>query len=801
MTRCLFLRLSVVLLVSAPTGAIADDYGAESNPTGDPIGGSNGYSRIVTSGDYSVSNAVELTNALALAQAGEVVYVLPDSDIELSSYVNIPIPAGVTLAGNRGDGGAQGPRLRADSVFGAQGAMLFYANAGARVTGVRIQGPDCDIPDIDYDVVPRSWLGALSAAENVEVDNCELSNFHYGGVSTRGTNVTIHHSFIHDVHAYPVVVPNSSPLPTLIEACIIEWVWHTIAGSGGPGTGYEARYNLCYRQTPPESWGGTNHASHGFDMHAYREAPSARVGGDEILIHHNTMFNNGPAYGVRIRGTPRYICKVYNNWFSEADPVMAVNQVAPAGNVWVYNNAYGPSTTVVAIATQCTPRITFNDPLPPVALPVNLTGAVSPDFDVDVYTGLQLTNVTVTFGSQVVYSDTHAPAPGALVIDSSAFSNGSYDFRVTAADQRGVTGQQVVTYVVHNRPEKTVYVPYMWPYRQKVILSADLVDTGVLTDFPVLVAITNDNPVFDSAQADGSDIAFFAGGFQCPHEIEHYDPASTQLWAWARAPLLSATQDTVLHMYYGYTPTTSQQDVTNVWANHYGAVWHLAEVAGSQGFDIYDATANNNHGVTDDVAFDGTGKVDGADHFVYTNGPYAQIAHDASLDIGTNDFTVSFWAYPYSVTNECYYLFSKAEYSANKGYMLRWDGSGEQNMFRAYLGGGSGYWSTPSSGGLDAGQWYHAVLSVDLDGEQVWYINGVKQTPQTGATTADLSQVDSVYIGNGFDGVLDEVRLSHVARSAEWIKACYRNQGRPDQYVSVGPQEDTPVGGAVVTFR
>lgn len=80
-------------------------HGAESNPTGDPIGGAKGYSDIFSAADatdpaYVVDTKAALLSALSSAGSGDVIFV--DGDIDLSGESDIVIPAGVTLAGDRG---------------------------------------------------------------------------------------------------------------------------------------------------------------------------------------------------------------------------------------------------------------------------------------------------------------------------------------------------------------------------------------------------------------------------------------------------------------------------------------------------------------------------------------------------------------------------------------------------------------------------------------------------------------------------------------------------------------------------
>ena len=81
-------------------------FGAGQNPTGNPIGGGEGYSDIVTPMDsqvrYPVTTRDELLVALKNADSGDVVYIDANAQIDLTNTPEVIIPAGVTLAGNRG---------------------------------------------------------------------------------------------------------------------------------------------------------------------------------------------------------------------------------------------------------------------------------------------------------------------------------------------------------------------------------------------------------------------------------------------------------------------------------------------------------------------------------------------------------------------------------------------------------------------------------------------------------------------------------------------------------------------------
>lgn len=165
-------------------------YGADANPTGDSIGGGKGYSKIVTQGDFTVNNVQELLAAFNSAQQGDVILIAPNAIIDISGITNVEIPAGITLAGNRGQNGAAGPLLFSNST--PFESIIFFVQKDVRITGLRFKGPDDDYSNIDYAVRPESKVLCFAiTGANIEIENCEISNFSRGGVEIYpgGTNV------------------------------------------------------------------------------------------------------------------------------------------------------------------------------------------------------------------------------------------------------------------------------------------------------------------------------------------------------------------------------------------------------------------------------------------------------------------------------------------------------------------------------------------------------------------------------------------------------------------------------------
>jgi len=134
------------LAAETPTWVEIDGktYGAKPDERG-PIGGGEGYRRIVTEGDYTVKTLDALLDALSKAEAGQTVFVPGETEIDLTARIYIEqlvleVPAGVTLAGDRGLNGSEGAMLTSDAL--KTPVMIRAAGPDVRITGLRIRGPN-----------------------------------------------------------------------------------------------------------------------------------------------------------------------------------------------------------------------------------------------------------------------------------------------------------------------------------------------------------------------------------------------------------------------------------------------------------------------------------------------------------------------------------------------------------------------------------------------------------------------------------------------------------------------------------
>jgi hypothetical protein len=327
-------------------------YGAKPDESG-PTGGGSGYPRIITGGDHTVRSLDDLLNALSEAKPGEVIFLPDETCIDLTTRIYIEeqaleIPAGVTLAGDRGNNGSKGALLTSDSL--KTPAMIRVNGSNVRITGLRIQGPNPKrymehhqrafgkegLGHEYYYKFPLS-RGIVTGHPELEVDNCGLSAFSHSGIFLRnGDGHHIHHNFIHQCQynglGYGITHDVAS---SLIEHNLFEKNRHSLAGTGRPGCGYIARHNIELGVS----------LSHCFDMHGGRDRKdNTIIAGTRIEIYNNTFHIPGRA--VAVRGEPEEFCNIYQNWFTEHEDVeQAIYGLSAKATA--FDNVYGKDPYVV----------------------------------------------------------------------------------------------------------------------------------------------------------------------------------------------------------------------------------------------------------------------------------------------------------------------------------------------------------------------------------------------------------------------------------------------------------------------
>ncbi len=336
--------------------------------------------------------------------------------------------------------------------------------------------------------------------------------------------------------------------------------------------------------------------------------------------------------------------------------------------------------------------------------------------------------------------------------------------------------------------------------------AANVSGASDLTDFPLLVSLVDPDirNVANNGQVEnisGFDITFTdASNNVLDHEIESYDANSGTYVAWVKVNTLSASSNTELYMYYGNAAIVANPSATTTWDTNYKAVWHLND-------SFLDATANGNDGTegaagsTDDIGgIIGQGRgftgVVGGNSFI-------TVPNDASIDTDiTDQVTLEGWARYYTPVPDDSPFIVKGPAVNNERYMFGLDGSGSSTpSVNSRVTTGAGHFRY-DDGAIDA-DWHHFVMVYDAglgaNPRLNTYVDGVLFVSNN-ANANILSSTNDLFIGRRNDnrryrGALDELRVSNIARSGDWIATEYLNQYDPSGFYSISSQQSILAGG------
>ncbi len=327
-----------------------------------------------------------------------------------------------------------------------------------------------------------------------------------------------------------------------------------------------------------------------------------------------------------------------------------------------------------------------------------------------------------------------------------------------------------------------------WMYRSEIQFTG-YTGSETLTNFPALVILDGETIAnfrySDFLSGDNADLRFTAadGTTELDYEVEHWDSDGTS-YVWVRVPELVDT-NTAIYAYWGRGGQDAPASTTNgaVWGQTHLGVWHLNS-------DEQDTTHRENHGVNygttaEDGIVAGGRAFDGSAH----------IELPANLrNLGaTNRFAITFWFKAASASSSMQCLMEDGtSWTSDAIYLFVNPGA---NQILAHLrndSGGSVQLDTINVPTVGT-NWHSmahvydgAVVRTYFDGEQVWSAN-ISGNINNGNTPLQIGRrpPGSYY----FNGVMDELRIERVSRPADWIRACWMNQGSNEVFQTYGAAE------------
>jgi hypothetical protein len=353
-----------------------------------------------------------------------------------------------------------------------------------------------------------------------------------------------------------------------------------------------------------------------------------------------------------------------------------------------------------------------------------------------------------------------------------------------------------------------------WLAKKKITIESDQVPK-TLTNFPVLINISGDTDLSANIGFnDGRDIAFVDSTetTQYNHEIEYFNTGAgggATLRAWVNITSLSSSVDTELYMYFGNSGASNQSNPSETWDSGYQAVYHFEGTGWSS---IDDSTANNedvnneggNPQYNQDAMFGRGIDFDGS-------GDYLQIQDNFEMSFisGGNDDYCTFEAIIKKDTeNECP-IMSKYFSSSLREWFWRFNNDDEMRLL-FYDETNNKQVACDSNAIFDGWRGYSYVASVynktgvaTSDNYFIHY-NKTLNVTGTGSTgegyvvkrnTASHPRI--AYSGNGggkyLDGLIEELRISTVARSKHWIETTYNTiwNSTDGDFFTVGILEET----------
>ncbi|MDA1043859.1 MAG: DUF2341 domain-containing protein, partial [Verrucomicrobia bacterium] len=304
---------------------------------------------------------------------------------------------------------------------------------------------------------------------------------------------------------------------------------------------------------------------------------------------------------------------------------------------------------------------------------------------------------------------------------------------------------------------------------------ANLPASASETGFPLLVRLDRDWFDFSQAAVNGDDIRFSTiGGDALAYQIEQWEPSNGVASIWVRIPIIKGNDRQEIKMFWGKAGAAGEcsgPDVFNE-SNGYLCVWHMSE-------PVKDDVGHL--ALTDTGTLPTTGMVGQGRHFPGGKGITAG-ENITTFPVGSDPHSSEAWV--------------RAE--RGNGMILAWGNEQAQGKVTMKFASPPHiamdcYFSNGNVEGksrLEQSQWVHVVHAY-TNGVSKVYVNGVLDGERmSSGSPLNIGTPARMFVGGwyhnySFMGDIDELRISKVTRSADWVKLEYENQRA--QQSALGP--------------
>ncbi|MCX7407835.1 MAG: DUF2341 domain-containing protein [Planctomycetales bacterium] len=299
---------------------------------------------------------------------------------------------------------------------------------------------------------------------------------------------------------------------------------------------------------------------------------------------------------------------------------------------------------------------------------------------------------------------------------------------------------------------------------------ADLPVDAKVEQFPVLVRLHRDFFDFKQTKPNGDDLRFSSStGERLAFQIEEWDAAKGFANVWVRVPLVTGNSRQEIKLHWGNAAANSESDGKAVFneSNGYLSVWHMSDPVRDE---VGTLTS------TDNGTIPISGMIGTARHLPGGKGIFGG-DKIPNYPTGASSHSTEVWFRP-ERPNTTLIAWGNEQ---GQGKVVMQFRSPPHIRMDCYFSGGT----VESDRRLPLGEWTHVVHTY-CEGESKIYVNGVldgsniKQGGPLNIRTPARLYLGGWYNNYDFVGDLDEVRVSKVVRSAEWVKLQFENQ-KPNQ--------------------